>query len=84
MTMQTADVTQLKHDALDELIFHMTPKQWLTESGAWVLDRGEGAVLYDVEGREYSRRNGRGALRRPCRIRTGGDLLGDVRAGFAA
>ncbi len=51
--MQTADVTELKHDALDNVIFHMTPKQWLTESGAWVLDRGEGALLYDVEGREY-------------------------------
>ncbi|HET7870399.1 MAG TPA: aspartate aminotransferase family protein [Actinomycetota bacterium] len=52
MTMQTADVTKLKYDALDNIIFHMTPKQWL-ESGAWVLDRGEGALLYDVEGREY-------------------------------
>jgi adenosylmethionine-8-amino-7-oxononanoate aminotransferase len=53
LTMQTADVTQLKQDALDKVIFHMTPKQWLAESGAWVLDRGEGALLYDVEGREY-------------------------------
>jgi 4-aminobutyrate aminotransferase-like enzyme len=53
MTMQTADVTQLKQEALDKVIFHMTPKQWLTESGAWVLDRGEGALLYDVDGREY-------------------------------
>lgn len=52
MTMQTADVTQLKHEALDKVIFHMTPKQWL-ESGPWVLDHGEGALLYDVEGREY-------------------------------
>ena len=51
--MRTADVTQLEVDALDKVIFHMTPKQWLTESGAWVLDRGEGALLYDVEGREY-------------------------------
>jgi adenosylmethionine-8-amino-7-oxononanoate aminotransferase len=53
MTMHTADVTQLKRDALDKVIFHMTPKQWLAESGPWVLDRGEGALLYDVEGREY-------------------------------
>ena len=51
--MQTADAAQLKHDALDKLIFHMTPKQWLTESGPWVLDRGQGALLYDTEGREY-------------------------------
>jgi adenosylmethionine-8-amino-7-oxononanoate aminotransferase len=53
MMMQTADVTQLKQEALDKIIFHMTPKQWLTESGAWVLDRGEGALLYDVDGRAY-------------------------------
>jgi adenosylmethionine-8-amino-7-oxononanoate aminotransferase len=53
MTMDRADVTQLKHDALDKVIFHMTPKRWLTESGPWVLDRGEGALLYDIEGREY-------------------------------
>jgi adenosylmethionine-8-amino-7-oxononanoate aminotransferase len=53
MTMQTAEVTQLKHDALDKVIFHMTPKQWLAEDGPWVLDRGDGALLYDVEGREY-------------------------------
>jgi adenosylmethionine-8-amino-7-oxononanoate aminotransferase len=53
MTMQAADVTQLKREAMDKVIFHMTPKQWLAESGPWVLDRGEGALLYDLEGREY-------------------------------
>ncbi len=51
--MQTADLAQLKQDALDKIIFHMTPKQFLSKSGAWVLDRGEGALLYDVDGREY-------------------------------
>ncbi len=51
--MQTADLAQLKHDALDKIIFHMTPKQWLGASGAWVLERGEGALLYDADGREY-------------------------------
>ena len=51
--MQTADVTHLRADALDKLIFHMTPKQWLAGSGPWMLDRGEGVWLYDVEGREY-------------------------------
>lgn len=53
MTMQTADLAQLEHDAFDKIIFHMTPKQWLATSGAWVLDRGEGALLYDADGREY-------------------------------
>ena len=51
--MEHRDLTQLKQDALDKVIFHMTPKQWITESGPWVLDRGDGALLYDVEGREY-------------------------------
>ena len=51
--MQTANLAQLKQDALDKIIFHMTPKQFLSKSGAWVLDRGEGALLYDVDGREY-------------------------------
>ena len=51
--MQTEDVTELKHDALDNIIFHMTPRQWLIESGPWVLDRGEGGAWYDVDGREY-------------------------------
>lgn len=51
--MEHRDLTQLKQDALDKVIFHMTPKQWMTESGPWVLDRGDGALLYDVEGREY-------------------------------
>jgi len=51
--MQTADLAQLKQDALDKIIFHMTPRQWLCTSGAWVLERGEGALLYDADGREY-------------------------------
>lgn len=53
MTMQTADLAQLKHDAVDKIIFHMTPKEWLGTSGAWVLERGEGALLYDADGGEY-------------------------------
>ncbi len=51
--MQTADLAQLKQDALNKIIFHMTPKRWLQTSGAWVLERGEGALLYDADGREY-------------------------------
>lgn len=51
--MHAADLAQLQQDALDKIIFHMTPKQWLATSGAWVLERGEGALLYDASGREY-------------------------------
>jgi taurine-pyruvate aminotransferase len=47
------DLRRLKQDAIDKIVFHMTPKTWLNERGPWVLERGEGAVLYDTEGREY-------------------------------
>jgi adenosylmethionine-8-amino-7-oxononanoate aminotransferase len=53
MDTQIADLSQLKQDALDKIIFHATPKAWLSKRGPWVLDRGEGALLYDADGREY-------------------------------
>jgi adenosylmethionine-8-amino-7-oxononanoate aminotransferase len=53
MQTQTADLAQLKQDAIDKIIFHATPKQWLSPRGPWVLDRGQGALLYDADGREY-------------------------------
>jgi adenosylmethionine-8-amino-7-oxononanoate aminotransferase len=53
MDGRTDDLTQLKRDALDNIIFHATPKQWLSQRGPWVLERGEGALLYDADGREY-------------------------------
>jgi adenosylmethionine-8-amino-7-oxononanoate aminotransferase len=53
MDTQIADLSQLKQDALDKIIFHATPKAWLSQRGPWVLDRGEGALLYDADGREY-------------------------------
>ena len=53
MTMQTADLAQLKQDAIDKIIFHATPRAWLRPRGPWVLDHGEGALLYDADGREY-------------------------------
>jgi adenosylmethionine-8-amino-7-oxononanoate aminotransferase len=53
MDRQIADLAQLKQDALDRIIFHATPKQWLSQRGPWVLERGDGALLYDAEGREY-------------------------------
>jgi adenosylmethionine-8-amino-7-oxononanoate aminotransferase len=53
MNMQTEDLGRLKKDAIDKIIFHATPKKWLEEAGPWVLERGEGALLYDADGREY-------------------------------
>jgi adenosylmethionine-8-amino-7-oxononanoate aminotransferase len=53
MNMQTGDLARLKRDAIDKIIFHATPKKWLNEVGPWVLERGEGALLYDADGREY-------------------------------
>lgn len=51
--MQTEDLGRLKKDAIDKIIFHATPKKWLEEAGPWVLERGEGALLYDADGHEY-------------------------------
>jgi hypothetical protein len=48
--MQTTD---LKQEAIERIIFHATPREWLTRGGPWVLERGEGALLYDADGREY-------------------------------
>jgi adenosylmethionine-8-amino-7-oxononanoate aminotransferase len=53
MDTQIADVAQLKQDALDMIIFHATPKDWLNQRGPWVLERGKGALLDDADGREY-------------------------------
>jgi adenosylmethionine-8-amino-7-oxononanoate aminotransferase len=53
MDTQTADLAQLKQDAIDTIIFHATPKAWLSQRGPWLLERGEGALLYDADGREY-------------------------------
>jgi adenosylmethionine-8-amino-7-oxononanoate aminotransferase len=44
---------QLKSNAVDNIILHDTPRQWLNQSGPLVLERGNGAVLHDVGGREY-------------------------------
>lgn len=51
--MQMRERGGLQQDALDSIIFHATPKEWLRRSGPWVLDRGDGALLYDADGREY-------------------------------
>jgi adenosylmethionine-8-amino-7-oxononanoate aminotransferase len=51
--MPGRDLNQLRQDAIDRIIFHATPREWLEQSGPWVLERGEGALLYDADGREY-------------------------------
>jgi adenosylmethionine-8-amino-7-oxononanoate aminotransferase len=43
----------LRQDAVDRIIFHATPRAWLQANGPSVFERGEGALLYDTEGREY-------------------------------
>jgi adenosylmethionine-8-amino-7-oxononanoate aminotransferase len=53
MSMQTGELDRLRQDAIDKIIFHMTPRKWLNEVGPWVLERGQGALLYDADGREY-------------------------------
>jgi 4-aminobutyrate aminotransferase-like enzyme len=46
--------SELKRGAIEKIIFSATPKEWMRRGGGpWVLDRGEGALLYDAEGREY-------------------------------
>jgi adenosylmethionine-8-amino-7-oxononanoate aminotransferase len=53
--MRTADdIGRLKQEAIETIVFHATPREWLRQiGGPWVLERGEGALLHDVEGREY-------------------------------
>ena len=51
--METGHLTRLKRDAIDKVIFHATPRKWLEVAGPWVLERGEGALLHDADGREY-------------------------------
>ncbi|HLO36468.1 MAG TPA: aminotransferase class III-fold pyridoxal phosphate-dependent enzyme, partial [Candidatus Deferrimicrobium sp.] len=53
MTTRTGDAARLRQDAVDRIIFHATPRGWLSEVGPWMLERGEGALLYDADGREY-------------------------------
>jgi adenosylmethionine-8-amino-7-oxononanoate aminotransferase len=53
MVMQTVDPAELRKDAVEKIIFHATPRAWLSPRGPWLLDHAEGAVLYDADGREY-------------------------------
>jgi adenosylmethionine-8-amino-7-oxononanoate aminotransferase len=49
----TEDMGPLKRAAIESIIFHATPRQWLNQAGPWLLERGKGALLYDASGREY-------------------------------
>jgi adenosylmethionine-8-amino-7-oxononanoate aminotransferase len=51
--MDTDDLGRLKQQAIDNIIFHATPREWIGKRGPWVLERGDGALLYDADGREY-------------------------------
>lgn len=51
--MHSRDVGELRQDAIDKIIFHATSKESLKRGGPWLLDRGDGALLYDMDGREY-------------------------------
>jgi adenosylmethionine-8-amino-7-oxononanoate aminotransferase len=53
MKPETSGLAELKQDAIEKIIFHATPKEWLKRAGPWVLQRGEGALLYDANGGEY-------------------------------
>jgi 4-aminobutyrate aminotransferase-like enzyme len=52
--MTARHLSELKRDAIEKIVVSATPKESLRRGGGpWVLDRGEGAPLYDAEGREY-------------------------------
>ena len=51
--MGIESASRVQKDALDNIIFHTTPRQWLESPGPWVLEKAKGALLYDINGREY-------------------------------
>ncbi len=51
--MDAEELHRLKQDAVDRIIFHATPKKWVSDSGPWVLERGEGTLIRDADGHEY-------------------------------
>ena len=51
--MPAREPGQLKQDAIEHIIFHATPRQWLKDTGPWLLERGEGSVLHPAAGGEY-------------------------------
>jgi adenosylmethionine-8-amino-7-oxononanoate aminotransferase len=53
MSVDSGDLEHLKQDAVEKIIFHATPRRWLKAGGPWVLERGQGALLVDADGREF-------------------------------
>jgi len=52
----------LSRKALKHHIPSVTPRATREKRGAWIIDRGEGAVLFDIEGRQYLDAIGGGTL----------------------
>lgn len=53
MTIRTDETDRLRREAVESIIFHATPRSMLEQTGPWMLERGEGALLYDADGKEY-------------------------------
>jgi adenosylmethionine-8-amino-7-oxononanoate aminotransferase len=51
--MSTGDPNQLRREAVERIIFHATPREMLSTAGPFMLERGEGAFLYDDGGNRY-------------------------------
>lgn len=51
--MDRRNVQATKEEAIEKIIFRGTPRGWLKERGPWLLERGQGAYLFDAEGREF-------------------------------
>lgn len=53
MKTPTPNSESIRRTAVGSVIFHATPRALLERRGPWLLDRGEGALLYDTDGNEY-------------------------------
>ena len=51
--MSAGGLDRLRQAAVEKIIFHATPRAWLQANGPLIFERGEGALLYDCDGREY-------------------------------
>ncbi len=51
--VETRELGRLKRDAAEKIIFHATPKALIDRAGPRVLERGDGAILYDADGHQY-------------------------------
>lgn len=53
MTTPGDDLDRLRRQAVESIIFHATPRTMLERGGPWLLERGEGATLFDADGKAY-------------------------------